>query len=170
MDLEFRPAAIHEFEEVKKIYSDAITHMQNLGIDQWDDVYPNDNIIRRDIESKQLYVFLNDSIPISAIALNDLHMPEYSEVQWTYQDTKFLVVHRLCVSPSKQGQGFAKKTMQCAETIAKEKGYESIRLDAYSKNPAALGLYKKLGYIHAGEVESRKGMFYCFEKLIIQKL
>jgi hypothetical protein len=56
--------------------------------------------------------------------------------------------------------------MQFVETKAKNDGYTAIRLDAFSANPKSLELYQGLGYSLAGQVYFRKGMFYCFEKVI----
>jgi ribosomal protein S18 acetylase RimI-like enzyme len=54
--------------------------------------------------------------------------------------------------------------MLMIEELLREKGVESIRLDAFSLNPVALGMYNRLGYKKVGEVIWRKGLFYLFEK------
>lgn len=42
----------------------------------------------------------------------------------------------------------------------------SIRLDVFSKNPYALRLYKKCGYIKVGLANWRKGEFYLLENFL----
>ena len=52
------------------------------------------------------------------------------------------------------------------EKLLRDRGIETIRLDAYSLNPAALRMYDKLGYKKVGKAVWRKGLFYLFEKKI----
>ena len=77
-----------------------------------------------------------------------------------------MVIHRLCVSPHMQGQGVGTRMMQMIERMLCKQGIQSIRLDAFSKNPYSLKLYQKLGYSTVGEALWRKGLFYLMEKNI----
>ena len=54
--------------------------------------------------------------------------------------------------------------MDFAEEDAATKGYHTIRLDAFTQNPAAVALYERCGYRNAGTVRFRKGIFFCYEK------
>ncbi|EON70635.1 GNAT family N-acetyltransferase [Lysinibacillus sphaericus] len=45
-----------------------------------------------------------------------------------------------------QGQGYGKKAMKEAETIAKELGMNKIGLNVFGHNKIARGLYEKMGY------------------------
>ncbi len=100
----------------------------------------------------------------SIIVLNNEYDKEYEAAAWQYKDVSFLVVHRLCVNPVYQGKGVGRQTMLLVEEMLLSDGIESIRLDAYSLNPIAMNMYKKLGYLKVGEVMWRKGLFYLFEK------
>ena len=148
------------FVEVKK-------HMIQHGIDQWDDVYPDIDIVRADILNQQAFGYFKDSQLMGYITINEHFDKEYNEVDWKYTDDKPLIVHRLAVNPKFQGLGIAKELMQFAEKEAKARGYLTIRLDAFSENPIALKFYHGLGYCLAGEVTFRKGIFHCFEKRIL---
>ncbi len=59
--------------------------------------------------------------------------------------------------------------MHFVEQYAEVHGYDVIRLDAFTRNPAAVRLYEGRGYRKAGIVSFRKGPFYCFEKRIHNK-
>jgi ribosomal protein S18 acetylase RimI-like enzyme len=74
------------------------------------------------------------------------------------------VIHRLCVSPPFQNKGIGVQTMIAAEAIIKSMNIDTVRLDAFSKNPAALNLYRRLDYSEVGFVYFRKGRFIHFEK------
>ncbi len=102
----------------------------------------------------------------SVFVLNQDCDEEYKNGNWQYTGCSYYVVHRLCVNPVFQGKGVGSGTMLMIEKLLREKGIETIRLDAFSLNPAALRMYEKLGYKKVGEVIWRKGLFYLFEKKI----
>lgn len=83
---------------------------------------------------------------------------------WQYEHLCYSVIHRLCVNPLYQNKGVGAKTMQYIKDILRSESFEAVRLDAFSQNPAALNLYRKLGYNKVGEILFRKGLFYLFEK------
>lgn len=135
-----------------------------MGIDQWDEVYPNRRVLSRDVEAQSLYVVEDDGVVQAMMALNEVQDKEYVDVRWLLPDARALVVHRLCVDPAFQGRGLARQLMAFAEDYARCNGYASIRLDTFSKNPISQSLYASLGYTQCGSVTFLKGLFYCFEK------
>jgi len=50
------------------------------------------------------------------------------------------------------------------ESQIKNRGYDSIRLDVFTKNPYAQRLYRNNGYEVRGFAEWRKGRFDLMEK------
>jgi ribosomal protein S18 acetylase RimI-like enzyme len=136
--------------------------MDEQGIHQWDEIYPDEKTIKNDIKKQQLYLLEDGGHICGIIALNEVQEPEYKNVKWKF-DGRALIVHRLAIEPSCQRKGLARMLMQFAHKFATEQGYEIIRLDAFIHNPAAVGLYEKLGYRKAGMVTFRKGDFFCFE-------
>jgi GNAT superfamily N-acetyltransferase len=139
--------------------------MREAGIDQWDDVYPNQATVRSDVDQGTMYLaFVDGATLAGAAVLNEYQNSEYSNVRWTIDGVRIAVVHRLMVDPRHQGRGIAREFMSTIEERARVLGYGAIRLDAFSANPRALRLYHGLGYHDAGSVEFRKGLFRCFEK------
>lgn len=104
---------------------------------------------------------------VGAATFNQKQEEVYQHIGWRGSEP-VLVVHRLCVDPVFQGQGLARKMMIFGEKVALEQGCASIRLDAYSGNPGAVGLYESLGYLKMGSVTfpRRDLPFYCFEKIL----
>lgn len=162
----FRVAVQQELQEIFQIFLDATTHMNELGIDQWDSIYPDRLTIEDDIQCRAMYLLLQKDSIISVIVLNEEQPLEYQTVRWRYTDRKVAAIHRLCVKPDEQGNGFGRKTILLAEQELLKQGYDCARLDAFSQNPVATKLYESLGYEKAGEVSFRKGIFYCYEKIL----
>lgn len=159
-----RKAQFEDIPIIMELIKATISDMEKQGVHQWDEVYPDEAVIRKDISEKSLYVFIEDNKIKGIIVLNENQDKEYQDLQWEYDSGNQLVIHRLCVHPIFQGQGVAKKLIQFAEEVAKEDNYEAIRLDSFVKNLWACKLYEKAGYKRVGTVNFRKGPFYCYEK------
>jgi ribosomal protein S18 acetylase RimI-like enzyme len=152
-------------ESAWRIIDACRTALRERGIDQWDDVYPTRQTVADDAAHHRLFVLIAAEHCVATMALDDTQAPEYATVPWQFP-TPALVVHRLCVHPMRQGQGFGRTLMDFAEAHAAEHCYASIRLDAYSPNLDAVALYRRRGYRDAGRVffPRRTASFYCFER------
>jgi ribosomal protein S18 acetylase RimI-like enzyme len=163
--LSVRQASAADLHAVIALVRSCIEHMRSQGIEQWDDIYPSRDRLSSDGAAGSLYVAgLPEQEIVAVFALDSRQDPEYATVPWTLIDDRIGVVHRLMVDPRFQGRGVARELMMIVERLAAELGYAVIRLDAFSLNPAALRLYRGLGYHEAGAVTLRKGVFRVFEK------
>jgi ribosomal protein S18 acetylase RimI-like enzyme len=160
--MKIRNAHTQDLNEIMKLISSCVLNMEAQGIHQWDEIYPDEKTIRNDIEKQQLYLLEDEGRVCGVIVLNGFQEPQYKSIDWKFQG-KTLVVHRLAIEPARQRKGYATMLMRFAHKLAKERHYENIRLDAFTHNPATVGLYEKLGYRMAGRVTFRKGDFFCFE-------
>lgn len=164
MELEFRTATIDDLDALVGLYGAAAQDMFRQGVDQWDERYPDREILAEDAESGDMTLGLLDGEPVCAYVVNREFDPEYELGAWDCTEGDFCVLHRLCVHPRMQGRGLARQAMARMEAEARTKGFDSVRLDVFSKNPHAQRLYEKLGYKRTGEVRFRKGIFYLMEK------
>jgi len=166
--MRIRLATLTDMDNVMGLIKNCIKDMEFQGIYQWNDQYPTYEIFEIDIKSKALYILEYNDTCIGIISINEDQSPEYKELVWINEFGKILVVHRLAVNPDYQKQGIGRKLMDFAENYASEKGYASIRLDAYSGNHRALKLYEYRGYKKVGQLffPSRELPFYCYEKVI----
>jgi len=158
-----------DVESACRIVDACRTALRDAGIDQWDDVYPTRQTVAEDAARQRLFVLIAGEECVATIALDETQSPEYASVSWQFP-TPALVVHRLCVDPMRQGEGFGGTLMNFAETYAAEHRYASIRLDAYSPNAGAVALYRRRGYREAGRVffPRRTAVFYCFEREVVR--
>jgi ribosomal protein S18 acetylase RimI-like enzyme len=154
-----------ELPDVVGLFSQAVTCMQKKGIDQWDDQYPDAQTLITDLASGNAYGLYEERGLTGYIVLNEIQPEEYHSVDWTTSG-RILVIHRLCINPTFQGEGRAKFMIGFAEEHARANGYSAIRLDAFPPNTRALALYENTRYSYAGTVHFRKGMFFCYEKTL----
>jgi len=158
-----RIASINDLERAVEIVGTAVLRMNEQGIFQWDEFYPDKSVLRSDIDNQHMYVIENTGRVAGLIVLNEEESHGYSDIAWAYPG-RVLVVHRLTIDPEDQGRKLASRLMDFAELEAASKGYDAIRLDVFSRNPAAIALYERCGYRKAGTLSFRKGIFFCFEK------
>ncbi len=145
-----RKAKESELEELVDLYKACTIKMNESGLFNWHDNYPNSKTISSDIHNGTLYVLKTNQIH-GAVALNNDQPSEYSEINWKFLHGPFLLVHRLAISPDQQGKGYAVILMDFAEELAKSSGCNSIRMDVYTINAPGRNLYKKLNYKELNE-------------------
>ena len=144
----------------------AVPLMRSAGNLQWDENYPNEAVLQRDIDLKQLWI-AEIGLDIAGFAAVTMDQePDYAQVGWDIHEPA-IVVHRLAVDPAFRGAGVASSLMQKAELIAVERAIFVVRVDTNTQNEATQRLFPKLGYQLAGEIslQLRPGLrFFCYEK------
>jgi len=81
-----------------------------------------------------------------------------------------LEVKKVVVDPNHRGKGISKLVMLELEDIAREKGFSSLILQTGDRQPEAIALYKRLGYVEI-PVFGKYGLLdvsICFEKKLDQ--
>lgn len=161
-----RTANIQDLDELYFIYKKAKLHLDDQGIFQWNDSYPNRSVIEKDIRDNSLFVLENESEITGAVCLNQEQDSQYKQISWHHHDLPILVIHRLVVSPHLQGKGYAQILMRFAEDYATQMKAKSIRLDAYGENSRLQAFYQKRGFQKRGNIffEGRTAPFICLEK------
>jgi ribosomal protein S18 acetylase RimI-like enzyme len=167
-EMTLNKAAGTDLEAVMSIIRDCVADMERRGIFQWNQYYPDETIIKTDIEKGTGLIYKSGGEPAAYLSLDGEQPPEYGGLAWQTRGERVLVVHRLCVRPCFQGRGVASGILQYVEDYAAGQCYDCIRLDAYSCNAAALRLYGGSGYRRVGQVyfPHREQPFYCFEKAV----
>lgn len=157
-----------DLEALFQIYLNGKSELERNAIYQWTNNYPTISIIENDLRKGVLYTLKNNNEIIGAINISEEQEIEYQSVNWEFDNSKVLVIHRLVINPKHQRKGYAQKLMDFAENFARENDYSSIRLDAFSQNNRVLEFYKKRNYCISGKVNfpEREQPFYCMEKEI----
>ena len=163
-----RKANTADLGNIMLMYKSCVKGMLENDIDQWDDTYPNSEIILADIKMRTYFVAELEGEIIGGINIDENQDKTYLTIDWADKTNQFLVVHRLAVVEEKWGDGIGKELMLFVEEVVVEEGYQSIRLDTYSGNPKAMDFYRRLGYTELGTIDLKpdKDKYYCFEKII----
>ncbi len=167
MNYHFREALISEIPQIWGILQQGIIRRKQDGSNQWQDGYPNPEVIQKDIEKSAGFVLTEGEkiIGYSAVLVNN--EPEYAKLKgnWLTNDD-FVVFHRLAISEQYLGKGFAKKMLGFIEEFALSNKIYSIRADTNYDNIAMMKIFEKLGYTICGEVHFRRSPRKAFQKLL----
>ncbi|UNY99928.1 GNAT family N-acetyltransferase [Zhouia spongiae] len=160
-----------DIDQLLKVTRACADFMIKNGIFQWNEHYPSRKAFEGDIERNELYVLENDDRSvIGSIVISTIMDDVYKPVKWlTSNNRNHIYIHRLAVHPDHQGKGYAQMLMDHAEDHAKQNGYESVRLDTFSKNLRNQKFYELRGYKRLDKIffpEKSEHPFYCYEKLL----
>ena len=162
--MKYSKANINQLDKIFELYSEAIENMEKQNIHQWDEIYPDKEILRQDILKNQMYIGEKDNNIAVCFVLNEECYEEYKNGNWICPKARFCIIHRLCVNPLFQNKGIARESMEYIENLCKSSEYDSIRLDCFTENPYSKKLYDKAGYTITGYADWRKGRFELREK------
>ncbi|MEZ4809738.1 MAG: GNAT family N-acetyltransferase [Allomuricauda sp.] len=164
-----RHAKISEIKDILTITKACAAKMEQNGIHQWNDHYPNEETFVKDVERGELYVKEYKGKIIGAIVVSVVMDEEYVPVEWLTPNGNSSYIHRLCVSPHCQGMGFAQQLMDFAEAHSRDRGFVSVRLDTFSQNSRNQRFYEQRGYQKLGDIYFPKQSshpFHCYELVL----
>jgi thiamine pyrophosphokinase len=170
-----RMAVAEDLDAIMQIIGEVVPLMNAAGNFQWDEKYPTREAFTNDITNQVLYVAeLRDTLAsaykvVGVAALTEDQSPEYADCGWDLTIPS-IVTHRLAVSPSARRQGIALKLFNQADILAKERGYDRVRVDTNKLNTPMQNVMLKAGYVYAGEIslnsKPKDMRFFCFEKMM----
>ena len=149
-----RLAQSEDHAAIMALIAHARAAIASLGIDQWQDGYPEPEVIAEDIRQGIGILFEVDGrIAGYMVALSDPE-PIYNQLghQWLQNDAPYLTVHRMAIDDGFRGTGLSVRMFDHAEELAHSLGLKSVRADTHTGNKAMRGLLKKCGYSYCGDV------------------
>jgi ribosomal protein S18 acetylase RimI-like enzyme len=150
--MEFRRGAEHELGAIEAVLMRTKAELDTRGIHQWTAEYPNRAFLAEALADGSLHVLDANGTIVGLVVLDERQSSEWEAIPWQTAGGRALVIHALMVDPAAQGQGFGAALVASCERWATEQGYQSIRLDAFTGNPAALRLYEQRGYTYRSDV------------------
>lgn len=169
MEYQFRKAELKDISPIWDILQQAIIRRKEDGSDQWQDGYPNPDVVQKDIERATGYVLTAEDAIIGycAVLANDEPAYENIEGEWLTNEG-FVAVHRVAISQNYLGKGLAQKILEFVEDVAKSNGIYSIKADTNFDNLAMMRIFEKLGYVYCGEVFFRGSPRKAYEKMLVK--
>ena len=164
-------ASIHQTPTMMQIVQHAQHYLASLGIDQWQNGYPNEKVLINDINNNESYLVLDEEHQIQAIAMFTTRTePTYANINgnWLTESTAtYGVIHRMAVRNTSRSTGLAQFIFRQFEQKLKEYNINSMRIDTHQDNKGMQRLLNKLGYVYCGIIYLEDGnKRLAFEKKI----
>lgn len=162
-----RKARFEELPLIWEILQDAIAQRKKDGSEQWQNGYPNEQVIHHDINSGYGYVLeLAGTVYAYAAIIADVE-PAYTAIDGRWlTDGDYVVIHRVATANAVKGRGIATTLFSMIEDWCKSQGIYSIRVDTNFDNVPMLKMMDRLGYTYCGEVFFNGSPRKAFEKVL----
>lgn len=135
--------------------------MRMLGIDQWQNGYPDRSSVMADLKAGVGRVAADDDGRIAAYAAVIFgHEPNYDCMEagrWTVETDDYVVVHRIAVDDAFVNRGVATDLMRQIENEALFRGTASFRIDTHRDNGYMRAMLAKLGFVRCGVIRVGDG-------------
>ncbi len=154
MERIFRAARQADIDAVEQGYTELLTYEAEHGAwTAWKlGVYPTRATAQHSLDNGSLYLLEEDGQAAASVILNRQQPEEYREISWKFPagPEQVMVIHTLCVPPSRAGKGLGKEMVRRCMEEARRQGCTVLRLDTGGQNKPAVGLYTGLGFTIAG--------------------
>ena len=150
MNITVRKANRQDIDAVDEAYTELLLHEREYGAyTVWQlGIYPTRETAERGFADDGLYVAVADGEICGSMIVNQCQPEEYKTVSWVVsaRPEEVLVIHLLCVRPSKSGLGVGRALVRFAMALAETLGCRAVRLDTGAQNLPARSLYQSIGF------------------------
>ncbi|MDR3251074.1 MAG: GNAT family N-acetyltransferase [Tannerella sp.] len=165
----FRKAALNDLRSMMDVVRQAQASLKALGIDQWQNGYPSEEVICRDIGNGDAFVLTDDDIVIAMATVIFNNEPTYDviyEGEWLSRG-EFVVVHRMAVADCSRKKGVASIIFHEVGMTAKSRNISSFKIDTHEGNIPMRNVLLKNGFKYCGKIFLKDGALrLAFEKIL----
>lgn len=154
-DLTFRRCDSDDIEDILAFYTEMIDAMVGTDFDiLWKhDVHPSHEFLRKNTACGNTIVGETESGRIAtALVIDHDAAPGYEGVPWKVLAPvdEIGIVHSVATLPQYHGRGYARALMNNAIEFSRNADMKALRLDTFTTNVRAHGLYGSVGFIDHG--------------------
>jgi len=162
-----RKATFLESSVIWEILQQAIERRKQDGSEQWQNGYPNEQTVHKDISNGYAYVLVeNDEIVAYAAIIFGIE-PAYNDINGRWlTNGDYVAVHRVATSNTVKGKGVATYIFKQIEELCMEKKVFSIKVDTNFDNIPMLKILDRLNYMYCGEIFFSGAPRKAYEKVI----
>ncbi len=137
--MEIRMAYPNEIKRIMEIIQDAKESLAQRQVDQWQDGYPDEEIIFEDILESRGYVAVEDQEVVAYAAVYKGNEAAYNEIydgKWEHDNYMYVTFHRVAVAKEAAGKGVAQKKLLVGlkQLAQKEALTTALRKIKHTKN------------------------------------
>ncbi len=155
----FRLSGERDLPAIMAIVTKAQAYLASRGVDQWQDGYPDEKVMREDMRLWQGYVLLREG-EVAGIATivftGESSYDEIFEGAWTTPEP-YACIHRIAVDAALRGTGAADELIRQAEAVIRARGVLSVRIDTHQDNLVMQRMLVRNGYRPCGVIYLKDG-------------
>ena len=178
--MKIRKATMCDLDGIMSVIAEARSTIASLGINQWQNGYPQREIIEADINNGVSYCIENTDTGeiVSTFAVFSDGEVLYDRIfdgAWRTGDSPsekkddvcYTAIHRVAISVKARGSGLSSAIINFVREIAIEKKKASLRIDTHEGNVVMRRMLEKNGFVHCGTIFLEDGdPRVAYEKLI----
>ena len=162
-----RKAVFSELPVIWEILQEAIEQRKKDGSQQWQNGYPNEEIVKTDIANGYAHVLIEHHVIVAYAAVIFDVEPAYNDIQGKWLTVgDYVVIHRVATSGAIKGKGVATQLFKEIELLCIKHKVDSIKVDTNFDNVPMLKILDKLNYTYCGEVFFGGSPRRAYEKVI----
>ena len=166
-----RKANKNDIKDIMKVVASAQTFLKEEGVDQWQNNYPNEEVLIRDINNKNLYVYEFDDKVVGFCAIIfgiDVTYNKIYNGKWLGENNNYVTIHRIATLKEYRKHNIASEFVLYTKKLAQERNLESIRIDTHKDNVAMNSFLLKNGFVKCGIIYLLDGNERLAYELIIK--
>ena len=171
-----RPAKEEDLPVLLALLEEGKALLRRRGIDQWQDGYPDEGLMRADLARGELFCVCHGEELAGFFVLSTRAEPWQDAItdgKWT-PELPYATLHRSVVTAKYRGTGLSEKLLALAEQEARERGARALRTDTHKKNKAVLRLLRENGWRYRGNIrwpveEGHDNVGQAYEKLLKER-
>lgn len=169
MNKKFRMAGEQDAVQIYALVQQAQTYFKANGIDQWQNGYPNQGSVQKDIAVKACYVVEQDGVVVATAALYFAEETSYSNIfegEW-HATAPYAAIHRVAVENTLKGSGVSAFLYAGLEEVCRKHAISNVRGDTHRDNVAMQKFMEKMGFSYCGIIYLEDGAErLAFDKFI----
>lgn len=164
----FRETTKKNIKNVMDIINASKEYFKKNNINQWQNGYPNEEVILNDIKNGEAFVLLDDeNTIIGTVAISFRGESTYDKIyegKWL-TNSEYAVIHRIAIKDDLKGRGISREILKEAEKLCLNKNINSIKIDTHEENLSMQRFLEKSGFKYCGIIYLNSGL-ECGEKRI----
>lgn len=148
-----RKAEKKDIDAICVIIDEAKALLKSRGINQWQNGYPNREVVEEDIQQGIAYVADDGEVCGFCVVVfgEDPNYQTILDGEWK-NSKEYAAVHRVCVSERIRGKGTAGELFHFAQEFCEKNGLRDIKIDTHPQNMAMQSALKKFGFEYCGKI------------------
>ncbi|MGL5439800.1 MAG: GNAT family N-acetyltransferase [Filifactoraceae bacterium] len=154
--MKIKYAVVNDAHKVMYVIKDAQLLLKSEGVDQWQNGFPNIDVIKSDIENRESFVCCEeDGTIVGFFSISFEEEESYREIfngEWLQDGNNYATIHRTGISSVSRGRGLSTKIFHFCEKLAIDHKVDSIRIDTHKDNKRMRHIIIKNGFEHCGDI------------------